>query len=223
MTKIDILIPCFAGTDKLTKCVESVIKNTFYPYNLILTVQRQSVAHNRNHLLRMGHSPYVAFLDDDVEMPLHWDKHLIECLDQLQLPDSVNVMGVDVEKPFIGVVGPRIVGADGAPQNLSSSVEIGTFAVGYVCGAVMLWKRADWPNLYADTNFIASQYEDTDIVMQMLAQGGVPVIDGRVTVTHFNEMKENTSETWQQNKAYFHSKWAGFKGSGIVMPRRSAP
>ena len=84
----------------------------------------------------------------------------------------------------------------------------------------MVWRRSDWPNLYADTNFIASQYEDTDLVMQMLAKGGVPVIDGRVTVTHFNEMKENTPVTWNQNKAYFHAKWAGFQNSGIVMPRK---
>lgn len=220
MTKLDILIPCYAANEKLTRCINSILANTYYPYNLVLTVQKQSVAENRNHLLRAGTSPYVAFLDDDVEMPHHWDKHLIECLDQLQLPDAVDVMGVKVEKPFIGVVGPRIVGADGSPQNLSSMVEPGTFAVGYVCGAVMVWRRSDWPNLYADTNFIASQYEDTDLVMQMLAKGGVPVIDGRVTVTHFNEMKENTPATWNQNKAYFHAKWAGFRDSGIVMPRQ---
>ena len=104
MTKLDILIPCYAANEKLTRCINSILANTYHPYNLILTVQKQSVAENRNHLLRSGTSPYVAFLDDDVEMPHHWDKHLIECLDQLQLPDAVDVMGVKVEKPFIGVV-----------------------------------------------------------------------------------------------------------------------
>ena len=42
------------------------------------------------------------------------------------------------------------------------------------------------------------------------------------TVDGFREAIGDTPYA-NKNKAYFHSKWAGFKGSGIVMPRRSAP
>ncbi len=218
MATLDILIPCYRPTEKLNRCIASINAHTHFPFNLLISAQKCSVAENRNHLLQMSRSPYIAFLDDDVEVPQDWDLRLIECLESIQLPETVTIMGVTVHKPFIGVVGPRILGADRLPQNPAGRIPEGQFAVEYVCGAVMLWKRTTWPTLFADTNYIKSQFEDTDLVMQMIAKRGVPVVDGRVAVIHNNEKTDMTSHAYTSNRAYFHAKWAAFLASGIIQP-----
>lgn len=213
MQELDILIPAYGSSNKLERCIASVLRHTVTPFNLLVTVQTKSVAANRNHLLLMGRAPYVAFLDDDVEVPDGWDEKLIETLETYPVPGPMNTHGVLIDRPFVGMVGPRIVGIDGHPQNASSAVPEGERKVEYVCGAVMLWKRERWPDLMADTNFIASQFEDSDLTMQMLVQGGVPVVDGRVTVVHHNEMKANTPVSWRENQAYYQGKWGSYSAS----------
>jgi hypothetical protein len=207
---LDIIIPAYAPSEKLQRCVASICDTTASPFNLIVVCRKQCVAANRNEGLRMAHAPYVAFLDDDVELPTGWDTSLIETLETTELPDTLTVSGVTVDKPFVGMVGPRIVSADGSPQNQSSHVPDGERRVEYVCGAVMLWKRERWPSLMADTNYVGSGHEDTDLTMQMLVQGGVSVVDGRVTVKHHNGMVNGTGKNQEQNSRYFRTKWEGY-------------
>lgn len=203
---IDLLIPCWAPSGKLSSCITSVLRNTTVPYNLLVTVQQQSVARNRNALLLMGRGEYVCFLDDDVELPPGWAEPLIETLETYQPPPTVTIEGVTVTNPRVGMVGPRIVDAFGNRQNDSSDVPEGTVRPCYTCGAVMLWKRSDWPWLFADTLYEGSQAEDLDLTLQMLHAGAVPVVDARVTVRHHSEKKGHTDERWQRNHRYLRGK-----------------
>lgn len=210
---LDVLIPCFAPSAKLDACITSVLQHTRQPFNLIVTVQQQSVAANRNALLLQSRAPYVCFLDDDVEMPEGWAEKLIETYETFKTEGAMDVSGVHIENPRVGMVGPRIIGTNGERQNQSFDVPEGEQRVEYVCGAVMLWKREDWPWLFADPLFVGSGFEDTDLTMQMLMHGGVPVVDGRVTVKHHNGMVNGTGNNWEQNSRLFAGKWGAVRAS----------
>lgn len=66
---LDVLIPAFAPSPKLEAAIASVLQHTTVAFNLLVSVKKQSCAMNRNDLLLMSRAPFVAFLDDDVEVP----------------------------------------------------------------------------------------------------------------------------------------------------------
>lgn len=109
---VDIIIPTYNNLEYLKACIESIRKNTDWPYNLIvvnsgtdgtaewLAQQPDVTAHNsptRLHFsaannvgLRTGTAPYVCLLNDDVIVAEGW------------LPALMH----EAMKPGVGAVGP---------------------------------------------------------------------------------------------------------------------
>lgn len=197
--ELDIIIPCYEGSEKLSTTLASIVKNTIGNYNLITVVRDADVAPNRNHGLLMARGGLCCMMDDDVEVPPGWNTMLIETLRTFKLGGAK-----------VGMVGPRVEGTNGERQNDSFDVGKDEQKVCYTCGALFIYDRAELPDLMADTNYIGSQVEDLDLTSQMQAKGYLPVVDGRVTIKHHNDMKNNTSKTWEQNHGYYGRKWAGW-------------
>ena len=60
----------------------------------------------------------------------------------------------------------------------------------------------------ADDAYEASQWEDTDIFMHMIKNLNLAVVGTQlVWVLHENNYTNNTTQTWNANKAYFQDKW----------------
>lgn len=123
--KISVIIPSFHGPESLDRCLESVISRTSYPNYEIVIVQvgeRDKIAkatpdfsHRvlyfadavndsaaKNHAVAHTDSPWLLFLDDNVEAIG---------------PDWLTIMAEHVQRPEIGAVGSRLINPGGTIEH----------------------------------------------------------------------------------------------------------
>ena len=119
--KISIVIPSFRGSSLLERCLESVASRTSYPNYEIVILQMgerdkiaeaaTNVSHRvlyfedalndsaaKNYAVAHTDSPWLLFLDDDVE-----------AID----PDWLTIMAEYLQRPETGAVGPRLINPAG--------------------------------------------------------------------------------------------------------------
>lgn len=79
----------------------NALKQDFPDVHYIINEKPKGFAANHNHVLRIAETPFVALLNDDIELAPDAIDTLIEYL---------------VQNPKVGVVSPRILNPDGTPQ-----------------------------------------------------------------------------------------------------------
>src|SRR4051812_8293948 len=123
--KISVIIPSFRGPESLERCVESVVSRTSYPNYEILIVKMGEHANiaepatdfsyrvlyfadavndsaAKNYAVAHTDSPWVLFLDDNVEaIDVDW----------------LTIMAEHVQRPETGAVGPRLVNPAGTIEH----------------------------------------------------------------------------------------------------------
>jgi GT2 family glycosyltransferase len=125
--KISVIIPSFHGPESLKRCLESVVNTTSYPNYEIVIAQMgecdksaeaatdfsKRVLHladalndsaAKNYAVAHSDSPWLLFLDDDVEaIP--------------QSRDWLTIMAEHVQRPEVGAVGPRLLNRNGTIEH----------------------------------------------------------------------------------------------------------
>ena len=183
----DICIPCWENSKKLNETIGNIIDSPVkvtLPVKFIICVEKQSVVANRLGCLSRSKAPYVLWLDDDIKFQKPgWDKHLYEKIKN---------------DPTLGVVGINVVHYQ-APTNSATRAHGETHGV---CGAVMMTRKI--PGIEFDTNYIGSQWEDTDYCVACTRAGYKVFQDNTLWVLHYNEEK---NRDYTHNRSYFNKKW----------------
>jgi glycosyltransferase involved in cell wall biosynthesis len=186
--KVSILIATLRPEEELADLIQQIHETAAHDIDLIIVSGDRSCSVNRNIGLNKVNTEYVIMCDDDIdELPLGWDKALI---------DALKMTGASM-------VGARLLNPDKTlqPVNYKSYdlskdwVKVKTMIT--TCCAI---RNA---TLRFDENFVGGGFEDTDFCRQL---GGEFYVVNTVKVVHRNECKRPFK---QKNKSYFREKWAG--------------
>jgi len=194
---VGICIPVYntAGNTNLAQAQYTVRQCVDLPYQLSLGVGAQCVAKNRLKAeARLDPSiRYVIHMDDDVLVPPHFASKFVQIL---QSQDRVGVVSAVM-------YGPRLE----AQNDLHPSrIQPGQVVECLPPGTCFAYDREKTPIAW-DGEYLGSQWEDTDAMMQIKALGYKTVATGCVVIMHKNNWSEN--KFWEENKARFMSKWPG--------------
>ena len=195
---VGIVIPIYStiGNDNLALVQYGIEQCCDMPYQLSMGVGPRCVAANRiKGEQRLDRNiRYIIHMDDDVVVPPFFASKLLSVL--LQQPGD------------IGAVSVTMMGMRGEAQNNlhPDMVPVGTQIDTLIPGTCFIYDRQKTPILW-DMEYQGSQWEDTDAMMQIRAQGFRTVATGNVTIMHRNNWTE--SKHWNENKALFNKKWPG--------------
>jgi hypothetical protein len=195
--KVGIVIPVYnpIANVNLAQTQWCIKQCSDLPYQLSLGVGPQCVAANRikgearlNDDIR-----FVIHMDDDVLLPPHFMSQLLSVL---------------VSQDNVGAVSAVMSGARGNPQNDVSPAVIPVGKVQeieFLPGTCFAYDREKTPIVW-DAEYQGSQWEDTDAMMQVKAQGYRTVATGNVQIIHRNNLNKAV-KFWKENKAHFQTKW----------------
>ncbi|HUW11892.1 MAG TPA: hypothetical protein VM537_19350, partial [Anaerolineae bacterium] len=147
---------------------------------------------------------FVIHMDDDVLLPPHFMSQLLSVL---------------VSQDNVGAVSAVMTGARGEVQNdiNPTRIPVGTVqASDHLAGTCFAYDREKTPIVW-DAEYQGSQWEDTDAMMQIKAQGYRTVATGNVQIIHRNNLNK-AAKFWNENKAHFISKWPGALRTGDLKP-----
>jgi len=175
----------------LKRTLWSIQQNLDVQAQIVVAEVQQSVARNRLHALERFSGDVVIFMDDDVILPPCFASKLIATLDALD--DA-------------GVVSAIMTNPDGSRQNnvfCSPEKTIGVLPP----GTCFCYSRKRLKDCAFDPRYEASQWEDTDFMVQVQEMGLKTVATGSVWVLHDNQWTGHTSDTWRRNRERFARKW----------------
>lgn len=195
--RVGICIPVYAsiGNDGLPTVLYGIEQCCDLPYQLSVGLSPNSVAKNRIKAeARLSDDiRYVIHMDDDIVLPPFFASKLVQVL---QSQDNV------------GAVSAVMMGVRGQAQNdlHPDAVPPGEIKETTPPGTCFAYDRKKTPVEW-DTAYLGSQWEDTDAMRQIQAQGYKTVATGNVVIMHKNNWSEN--KHWNENKAHFEEKWNG--------------
>jgi glycosyltransferase involved in cell wall biosynthesis len=189
---VSVVIPVYEVTPSLRRTLWSVRNSVDLPTQLVVHVERQSVARNRNAGLAEARHDLVAFVDDDVLLPAGWTSRLVRTL---------------LEDRTIGCVAAKMTGPGGEPQNDLASLRPGELRPCLPPGTCILYSRSRAEGCAFDEIYERSQWEDTDFMLQLMEKGLRCVADGGVHVLHENHFTNCDDASWDRNRQRFLRKW----------------
>jgi len=212
--RADIIIPCYNQLPFTKRCIESIQKNTHYPYRLILIdngssddtheflkqVKNALVIHNKYNLgfpkainqgLEKANAPYIVLLNNDVEVPENWLTSLIEVLEKDEQ---------------LGAVGP----ASSSP--FQEQFYNGHWGGEYLSFFCVVFKKECIDEVgQLDENFGLGQGEDQDYAIRMKKKGWLFTVNRNVIVKHHWRTTVNLipkiAELQKKNLNYLLEKW----------------
>ena len=192
MITASIIIPTIRKETDIVGLIKEIQDTATCSQNLFVASSDGSAAHNRNvGLDNSMDSDFIIMCDDDIEqLPKHWDKRLIDALEETKG----------------SIVGARLFNPDGKIQ----PVCYGNYDLlkDFVETKSMITSLCAFRNsiLRFDENFIGWGWEDTDFCKQL---GGKSFVINTVRVVHRNEHKNplGSKEQEHTNRDYFLNKW----------------
>lgn len=191
---VSIMIPCYEDSQKLRRTIWSIARNCDLDVNMVISCDKQSVAENHNACLPYIKNDIVIRMDDDVILS----------------PCFTSIFATIIESDErIGAVSAKMSSINLEAQNFLHEIDNDVVRLPApppgTCFAVSM-SRLD--GFEADDAYEASQWEDTDIFMHMIKNLNLAVVGTQlVWVLHENNYTNNTTQTWNANKAYFQEKW----------------
>lgn len=153
----------------------------------------------------------VIFMDDDVLLPPFFASKMIATL---------------AARPEAGVVSAIMTNPDGTKQNgvfCKPNQILDTLPP----GTCFCYSKERLGDCEFDENYVGSQWEDTDFMVQVHEKKLKTYGLGSVHIIHDNNWTGHTNETWKQNMDYFVQKWpkwAGILGLGPAeVPHQTLP
>ena len=197
---LTVIIPCYERGVKLNRTLWSIMQTADMPYRILISEEKQSVAKNRNAALAKVDTDLIAQMDDDVILPPFW----------------MSKMAAILERDGVGVCAVRMTSPDGTPQNDLANLKPGTIVDCTPPGTLFMYDRTVVDGCEFDEEYIGSQWEDTDFMMQVKKKGLLTVASGDVWILHDqssveegSKMKELSASPYEANKALFIHKWHG--------------
>ncbi len=208
-TKVGICIPVYNAVDNqhLATTVFTLEQGSDLDYQLSLGIGPNCVAKNRNKALERidPEIRYIVMADDDIVASPFWASKMVSTLEQF------TSHGRNREEQRYGMVSATMMGPRGEPQNHIHPDRIPPGEVqdvGLVPGTFIMYDRVLCP-IEWDENYKQSQWEDTDAAMQVQQFGYKVAVNGNVQIIHKSPLKAVGGQVWDENKAYFQSKWPG--------------
>lgn len=195
-TPIGIVIPVYDAWNNhnLDRAIYTIEQCVDLPYQLSLGVGKQCVAANRiKGEARLDPSiDWVLHMDDDVLVPPGFTSRLLSVL--MQGTSKYGAVSAVMHGP-----------ARKAQNDLNpDDIPIGKVKTCLPPGTCFMYNRRVTPIKW-DVGYGGSQWEDTDAMMQIKAEGYLTCANGNVQIMHMNNWFEN--KWWNENKARFFSKW----------------
>lgn len=245
MSKCDIVIPVWNQIQNTKDCIDSIRKNTKYPYKLIiidnasdkntalyldslknndLTLLRneenQGFVKAVNRGIRESSSEFLCILNNDTIVANCW------------LTEMINVIK---KNPSVGIVNPS---SNTLGQNLDYGESIDARAedikhekgeyveLGSAFGFCMLTKRKIFDEIgLFDEKYGMGYFEDTDFSLRAKQKGYKSVRALAAYVYHKEsasfKLLGNLDSTFKKSKKLFESKWGKTKRYAIVMEKIS--
>lgn len=210
----EVIIGDDRSTDLTTTITDRVSNIT-----VVKADENRGFLENCNAAAAVAQGEYILFLNNDTGVCANW------------LAPLVNILDKD---PAVGIVGPKLLFADGKLQEAGGIVWDDASAwnfgrmddpskpeynyvreVDYISGACMLVRGELWRQLGGfDQRYIPAYYEDTDIAFEARAAGYSVVYQPLSQVFHFEgvsngtDLKSGIKQHQVQNQQEFHNKWA---------------
>ncbi len=240
--KVSIVLAAYNALQYTKACLQSIIKYTDVPYELVLVDNGSSdgtreyfntfpgarIIHNRTNLgfsrgynqgIRAGSGDYFLLINNDCIVSSNWLGNLITCAKG---------------NPEIGMVGPRgnhINGIQRIDKEFENTQDFHKFAgrfnrpdpskwfeVKKLVGFCILIKREAIAKVgYFDESYGIGTHEDIDYSIRAKQAGFKLFCAGDVFVYHFSHrtfLANNIDllELYHRNKAIFKQKWSLYKG-----------
>lgn len=206
---IDIVIPTEKSWDDLGPTTRAIAAFCGLANKYVhVTGYRGSAAYNRNRGLDAATSDPIIMLDDDIEgFPENWARDLLDtfakypnCVmlsPQLLRPDGSQAFMMGMDELF-HPGGPPDTGVTVLPSQK------------LLTACVVIRRNS----LRFDEGFVGSGYEDLAYCddLRQLYPDGSWMVDHDVKVVHRNEMKNQSGEFYEKNRAYY----AARKSKGSV-------
>lgn len=194
---------------QLDRCLASLREHGIADDAIHVVERRQSSAANRNEGFRRTRRPFVAFLDDDVELvsdaPLILLRELIERRGDLASPKILDPQGrIYCADPFFDPMMKPV------PKGLGDA-DTGTLdyvsEVPWLPSTMLLIRREVFPAVGGfDEDYVGSQMEDVDFCLRARQRGFRGYYVGTAAITHFNQQR---NDSFDENFARFVAKWRG--------------
>lgn len=241
--QVSIVIPVYNQFEYTYHCIDSIIKNTVgVNYEIIVAddvsddrtqkirkyIQNINVIRNEknigflrncNNAAKTAKGKYILFLNNDTQVRENWLRPLVDLIE---------------EDEMIGLVGSKLIGADGKLQEaggviwkdasgwnygLGNDPDLPEYnyvkEVDYISGASMMIRKELWQGIGGfDTQYIPAYFEDSDLAFEVRKRGYKVIYQPLSEVIHFEGISNGTDETqgikhYQVvNRDKFIEKWA---------------
>ena len=231
MADVDIIVITYNAKYYLKRCLGSLAKNTAASCRLLI-INNDSTDSTAAYLKKCSQvsevinldknfgfsqaanigikrtvGKYIAFIDDDAEVPKGWLPRLKECLEE---NSRVGIAGCKIvgpdERIFCAdyrVAPPRTIGAgeiDRGQRNYTKPVDA-------VAGTCWLMRRKIIDKVgYFDERFFPCQHEDLDYCLRTRLAGYRIIYNGRVKIIH--QRLRRDGGYLKKNNTKFLKKWA---------------
>lgn len=191
-----IIIPTCKTEKEIQGLLDELYARSTGPRQILPICSTGSAAVNRNAGLNAVNYEVVIMVDDDIrDLPYGWNQMLADTLFKYRGA----MVSARLMQPN-GRVGHLMGGAPPILGQRTVAVE------GKLATACVAFRRSE---LRFDEAFVGSGFEDDDFCFQIRRKDpeAVFLVDNRVMVTHVNEMKNQTGDNFDLNKAYLKKKW----------------
>lgn len=247
--QVSIVLAAFNALEYTRTCLESIIKYTSVPYELILvnngssdgtkehfeTIPGAHLIHNETNLgfsrgynqgIKASSGKYVVLINNDCIVSSNWLENMLSCA---------------ASDPAIGLVGPRgnrINGPQRLERQFNSMSEFHRFArdfnrpdpqrwfeVKNIVGFCLLVKREVVEKIgYFDESYGLGTHEDRDYALRARQAGFKLYCAGDVIVYHFSHRtfvanNLDLQKIYARNKFLFNQKWSLYKANPLDIPR----
>ena len=213
----DIVILSWHRADKTIECLQSIYRNTQYPFNIIIIDQGSSdhdiklleaycngrdniriykfgenlgVGGGRKFGVQHSSADYIVFLDNDMVVQKNWLTELVRVAEE-----NENILVVAINILY-----------DGSPQKTLAR------RLGLVHGGATLYKRKAFAEAYLDEKYHIG-CEDLDFMLQLSKKGFDMVIASNSRADHYPDIGTTYAQERRNNdikhKAFdrFKKKW----------------
>jgi GT2 family glycosyltransferase len=232
--KVSIIIPIFNQWSYTSSCLESIEKNTLYPYELII-IDNNSKDNSVNNLLnykgieliknkintgyahacnqgaQVAKGELLLFLNNDTIVTRGWLVKMLECLSS---NNKIAVVGSKLLFPQNNTIQHAGVVLHGVlpghiyykePGNLSFANIKKYYPA--VTGACLLSRKKLFLSLGGFDEKFINGYEDVDYCLRVWENGYKIVYCPESTVYHYGSVSENRHLREKENQEYYKQKW----------------
>jgi O-antigen biosynthesis protein len=239
--QVSIIIPTRDRVDLLRRCIDSIRRRSTYRNLRVVVIDNDSrdpatLEYLRDPALIVVRHPgnfnYAAILNHAVaDLPPERDEHLLFLNNDMEVtvPDWVEAMLEQSQRPEVGAVGCRLLYPDGRPQHegvaigiggTANNVDLGSYFslgrvvrdVGAVTGAAMMMRRSTFEEMEGFDEELRVAFNDVDLCMRLRRAGYRILYTPLAQLVHYESASRGRIHPLE-DEAHFAKRW----GSGEAL------